>query len=123
MFDEKVIMARLLKGEPAVDIANEMADLLNKVNKEYIEAEAKKKAAEDQKKKEFNDILEATADWVVKWYPTMEREVVAEALDNMDVDAMLKEIDNAYKIINKVKVNKYTSVDEALEDFLTSMGW
>ena len=123
MFDEKVIMARLLKGEPAVDIANEMADLLNKVNKEYIEAEAKKKAAEDQKKKEFNDILEATADWVVKWYPSMEKEVVAEALDNFDVDAMLKEIDNAYKIINKVKVNKYTSVDEALEDFLASMGW
>lgn len=123
MFDEKVIMARLLKGEPAVNIANEMADLLNKVNKEYIEAEAKKKAAEDQKKKEFNKILEATADWVVKWYPSMEKEVVAEALDNFDVDAMLKEIDNAYKIINKVKVNKYTSVDEALEDFLASMGW
>ena len=123
MFDEKVIMARLLKGEPAVDIANEMADLLNKVNKEYIEAEAKKKAAEDQKKKEFNEILEATADWVVKWYPSMEKEVVAEALDNFDVDAMLKEIDNAYKLINKVKVNKYTSVDEALEDFLASMGW
>lgn len=123
MFNEEVIMARLLKGEPAVDIANEMADLLNKVNKEYTEAEAKKKAAEVQKKKEFNAILEATADWVVKWYPTMEREVVAEALADIDVDAMLKEIDNAYKIINKVKVNKYTSVDEALEDFLTSMGW
>ena len=123
MFDEKVIMARLLKGEPAVDIANEMADLLNKVNKEYIEAEAKKKAAEDQKKKEFNDILEATADWVVKWYPSMEKEVVAEALASIDVDAMLKEIDSAYKIIDKVKVKKYTSVDEALDDFLKSMGW
>ena len=123
MFDEKVIMARLLKGEPAVDIANEMADLLNKVNKEYIEAEAKKKAAEDQKKKEFNDILEATADWVVKWYPSMEKEVVAEALAGIDVDAMLKEIDSAYKIIDKVKVKKYTSVDEALDDFLKSMGW
>ena len=123
MFDEKVIMARLLKGEPAVDIANEMADLLNKVNKEYIEAEAKKKAAEDQKKKEFNDILEATADWVVKWYPSMEKEVVAEALAGIDVDAMLKEIDRAYKLVDKVKVKKYTSVDEALDDFLTSMGW
>ena len=123
MFDEKVIMARLLKGEPAVDIANEMADLLNKVNKEYIEAEAKKKAAEDQKKKEFNAILEATADWVVKWYPSMEKEVVAEALAEIDVDAMLKEIDTAYNFIDKVKVKKYTSADEALNDFLTRMGW
>ena len=123
MFDEKVIMARLLKGEPAVDIANEMADLLNKVNKEYIEAEAKKKAAEDQKKKEFNDILEATADWVVKWYPSMEKEVVTEALAEIDVDAMLKEIDTAYNFIDKVKVKKYTSADEALNDFLTRMGW
>jgi uncharacterized membrane protein YheB (UPF0754 family) len=123
MFDEKVIMARLLKGDRTVDIANEMADLLNKVNKEYIEAEAKKKAAEDQKKKEFNNILEAVADWVVKWYPSMEKEVVAEALAEIDVDAMLKEIDTAYKIIDKVKVNKYTSVDEALNDFLTIKGW
>jgi uncharacterized membrane protein YheB (UPF0754 family) len=123
MFDEKVIMARLLKGDRTVDIANEMADLLNKVNKEYIEAEAKKKAAEDQKKKEFNNILEAVADWVVKWYPSMEKEVVAEALAEIDVDAMLKEIDTAYKIIDKAKVNKYTSVDEALNDFLTIKGW
>ena len=123
MFDEKVIMARLLKGDRTVDIANEMADLLNKVNKEYIEAEAKKKAAEDQKKKEFNNILEAIADWVVKWYPSMEKEVVAEALTEINVDAMLKEIDTAYKIIDKAKVNKYTSVDEALNDFLTIKGW
>ena len=123
MFDEKVIMARLLKGDRTVDIANEMADLLNKVNKEYIEAEAKKKAAEDQKKKEFNNILEAVADWVVKWYPSMEKEVVAEALTEINVDAMLKEIDTAYKIIDKAKVNKYTSVDEALNDFLTIKGW
>lgn len=130
MFDEKVIMARLLKGDAAVDIANEMADLLNKVNKEYIEAEAKKeaeakrKAVEAQEKKdEFKAILEATADWVVKWYPSMEKEVVAEALDSFDVDTMMKEIDHAYKLIDKVKVKKYTSVDEALDDFLKSMGW
>ena len=119
-------MARLLKGDAAVDIANEMAGLLNKVNKEYIEAETKKKAEAERiqkKKDEFEAILEQTADWVVKWYPSMEREVVAEALASIDVDAMLKEIDSAYKIIDKVKVNKYTSVDEALDDFLTSMGW
>ena len=126
MFNEEVIMARLLKGDAAVDIANEMADLLNKVNKDYAEAEAKKKAEAERiqkKKDEFEAILEATADWVVKWYPSMEKEVVAEALASIDVDAMLKEIDSAYKIIDKVKVKKYTSVDEALDDFLKSMGW
>ena len=126
MFNEEVIMARLLKGDAAVDIANEMADLLNKVNKDYAEAEAKKKAEAERiqkKKDEFEAILEQTADWVVKWYPSMEKEVVAEALAGIDVDAMLKEIDSAYKIIDKVKVKKYTSVDEALDDFLKSMGW
>ena len=126
MFNEEVIMARLLKGDAAVDIANEMADLLNKVNKDYAEAEAKKKAEAERiqkKKDEFEAILEATADWVVKWYPSMEKEVVAEALASIDVDAMLKEIDRAYKLVDKVKVKKYTSVDEALDDFLKSMGW
>ena len=126
MFNEEVIMARLLKGDAAVDSANEMADLLNKVNKDYAEAEAKKKAEAERiqkKKDEFEAILEATADWVVKWYPSMEKEVVAEALASIDVDAMLKEIDSAYKIIDKVKIKKYTSVDEALDDFLKSMGW
>lgn len=133
MFNEEVIMARLLNGESATNIANEMADLLNKVNKEYATAEAEKKAEAERiqkKKDEFEAILEQTADWVVKWYPSMEKEVVAEALASIDVDAMLKEIDGVYKLVNKatdtvekVKVKKYSTIDEALDDFLTSMGW
>jgi ribosomal protein L9 len=126
MFNEEVIMARLLNGESSANIANEMADLLNKVNKEYIAAEAEKKAEAERiqkKKDEFKAILEQTADWVVKWYPSMEKEMVTETLAEFDVDAMLKEIDSAYKIIDKVKVKKYTSVDEALNDFLASTGW
>ena len=144
MFDEKVILTRLQNGESVEDIANEMANLINKVNKTYADQkaaeEAAKAKAEIQKKEDLQEILDMFADWFNAYYGIdadgkLEADAVLELIDSIkeyiealnDLESILniKKRKDAAPIGTKViKSNtKPKSSDEKISDFLKQMGW
>lgn len=144
MFDEKVILTRLQNGESVEDIANEMANLINKVNKTYADQKAAEKAAkakaETQKKEDLQEILDMFTDWFNAYYDIevdgkLEADAVLELIDSIkeyiealnDLESMLgvKKRKDATPIGTKViKSNtKSKSSDEKISDFLKQMGW
>lgn len=140
MFDEKVILTRLQNGESVEDIANEMANLINKVNKTYTDQKAAKEAAmakaEVQKKEDLQEILDMFTDWFNAYYDIetdgkLDADVVIELIDSIkEYIETLKDLESIFDIkkhaVKATKSNaksKSKSSDEKISDFLNKMGW
>ena len=140
MFDEKVILTRLQNGEDVQTIANEMANLINKVNKTYTDQkaaeEAAKAKAETQKKEDLQEIRDMFTDWFNAYYGIetdgkLEADAVLELIDSIKeyVEA-LNDLESIFSIkkhtVKATKSNtkpKSKSSDEQISDFLKQMGW
>ena len=140
MFDEKVILTRLQNGESVEDIANEMANLINKVNKTYANQkaaeEAAKAKAETQKKEDLQKILDMFTDWFNAYYDIeinnkLEADAVLELIDSIkeyiealnDLESILSIKKSAVKATKSNAKSKPKSSDEKISDFLKQMGW
>ena len=140
MFDEKEILTRLQNGESIEDIANEMSNLINKVNKTYTNQKAAEEAAkaktEVQKKEDLQEILDMFTDWFNAYYDIdadgkLDAETVLELIDSIkEYIEVLKDLESMFDIkkpaIKATKSNtksKSKSSDEKINDFLKQMGW
>ena len=140
MFDEKVILTRLQNGESVEDIANEMANLINKVNKTYADQkaaeEAAKAKAETQKKEDLQEILDMFTDWFNAYYDIevngkLEADDVLELIDSIkeyiealnDLESIFNIKKSAVKATKSNAKSKFKSSDEKISDFLKQMGW
>lgn len=140
MFDEKVILTRLQNGESVEDIANEMANLINKVNKTYADQkaaeEAAKAKAETQKKEDLQEILDMFTDWFNAYYDIevdgkLEADAVLELIDSIkeyiealnDLESIFSIKKSAVKATKSNAKSKSKSSDEKISDFLKQMGW
>ena len=140
MFDEKVILTRLQNGESVEDIANEMANLINKVNKTYADQkaaeEAAKAKAETQKKEDLQEILDMFTDWFNAYYDIevdgkLEADDVLELIDSIkeyiealnDLESIFGIKKSAVKASKSNAKSKSKSSDEKISDFLKQMGW
>ena len=140
MFDEKVILTRLQNGESVEDIANEMANLINKVNKTYadqkVAEEAAKAKAETQKKEDLQEILDMFTDWFNAYYDIkvdgrLEADDVLELIDSIkeyiealnDLESLFSVKKSAVKATKSNTKPKSKSSDEKISDFLKQMGW
>ena len=143
MFDEKVILTRLQNGESVEDIANEMANLINKVNKTYADQKAAEEAAkaaaakaETQKKEDLQEILDMFTDWFNAYYDIevngrLEADAVLELIDSIkeyiealnDLESIFGIKKSAVKASKSNAKSKSKSSDEKISDFLKQMGW
>ena len=140
MFDEKVILTRLQNGESVEDIANEMANLINKVNKTYADQKAAEEAAkaktETQKKEDLQEILDMFTDWFNAYYDIevngrLEADDVLELIDSIkeyiealnDLESIFNIKKSAVKATKSNTKSKSKSSDEKISDFLKQMGW
>ena len=140
MFDEKVILTRLQNGESAEDIAEELTDMLNKVNHKY---EDTKRAAEEAKQKRElakRSELKALVQMIGKWYndyiATTEEEKVAfgQALQEADIEDVIELFEGVHEIIEpllsvidspvpKKEKKAQKNTDDVISAFLKDMGW
>ena len=140
MFDEKTILARLQNGEDVQTIADEMAVMINAVNKTYTDQKAAEEAAkktEIQKYEDLQEILDMFVDWFGTYYEIdvedlkseLKADEVIELVDSLKgyIEAIkgLESMFDAKKPVSKViKSNtKPKSADERINDFLNKMGW
>ena len=138
MFDEKVILTRLQNGESIEDIANEMSNLINKVNKTYTNQKAAEEAAaakaEVQKKEDLQEILDMFTDWFNAYYDIetdgkLDAETVLELIDSVkEYIEVLKDLESMFDIKKPAaKATKSStrakSSDEKISEFLKKMGW
>ena len=140
MFDEKVILTRLQNGEDVQTIANEMANLINKVNKTYTDQkaaeEAAKAKAETQKKEDLQEILDMFTNWFNVYYDIdtdgrLEADAVLELIDSIkeyiealnDLESLFSIKKSAVKATKSNAKSKSKSSDEKISDFLKQMGW
>ena len=140
MFDEKVILTRLQNGESVEDIAEELTDMLNKVNHKY---EDTKRAAEEAKQKRElakRSELKALVQMIGKWYndyiATTEEEKVAfgQALQEADIEDVIELFEGVHEIIEpllsvidpptkKKEKKAQKNTDDVISAFLKDMGW
>ena len=140
MFDEKTILARLQNGEDVQTIADEMAVMINAVNKTYTDQKAAEEAAkktEAQKYEDLQEILDMFVDWFGTYYKIdvedlkseLKADEVIELVDSLKgyIEAIkgLESMFDSKKPVSKViKSNtKPKSADEQISDFLNKMGW
>ena len=140
MFDEKTILARLQNGEDVQTIADEMAVMINAVNKTYTDQKAAEEAAkktEAQKYEDLQEILDMFVDWFGTYYEIdvedlkseLKADEVIELVDSLKgyIEAIkgLESMFDSKKPVSKViKSNtKPKSADDRISDFLNKMGW
>ena len=141
MFDEKVILTRLQNGESVEDIAEELTDMLNKVNHKYEDskraAEEAKRKREASKRSELKALVQMIGKWYNDYIATTEEEKVAfgQALQEADIEEVIELFEAIHEIIvpllsvidppvqkkEKKKVQKNT--DDVISTFLKNMGW
>ena len=137
MFTKDDIIARLMNGESADDIAQEIANTLNEAEAEYKdrEAEAKRKAEEEAKEKEraimlreakvraAEDMIDALCDYataaeddeMLKELQEVKMEDVVDMLDSL-IDTS-KALRNLKHLHFDIPVGK----DDAIADLFTKM--
>ena len=140
MFDEKTILARLQNGEDVQTIADEMAVMINAVNKTYTDQKAAEEAAkktEAQKYEDLQEIIDMFVDWFGTYYEIdvedlkseLKADEVIELVDSLKgyIEAIkgLESMFDSKKTVSKViKSNtKPKSADDRISDFLNKMGW
>ena len=140
MFDEKVILTRLQNGESIGDIAEELTDMLNKVNHKYEDtkraAEEAKRKREASKRSELKTLVQMIGKWYNDYIATTEEEkvVFSQALQGTDIEDMIGLFEGMHEIIvpllsvvdppvqkKEKKVQKNT--DDVISAFLKDMGW
>ena len=140
MFDEKVILTRLQNGESIGDIAEELTDMLNKVNHKYEDskrvAEEAKRKREASKRSELKALVQMIGKWYNDYIATTEEEkvVFSQALLGTDIEDMIGLFEGMHEIIvpllsvvdppvqkKEKKVQKNT--DDVISAFLKDMGW
>lgn len=133
MFNEKDIVARLMAGEDAQKIADEMATMLNQANKTYAEQKAKDdaaqkaKALEDQKKKDLQKVLDQFVVWLNEYYnisDNIAEEITADA--TIELIDSVKEFSDALTDLHKAfEIHKPAGAnpDDVIGAFLKNMGW
>ena len=140
MFDEKVILTRLQNGESVEDIAEELTDMLNKVNHKYEDskrvAEEAKRKREASKRSEFKALVQMIGNWYNDYIATTEEEKIAfsQALQEADIEGMIELFEGVHEIVvpllevidlpaqkKEKKVQKNT--DDVISAFLKDMGW
>ena len=140
MFDEKLILERLRKGEDINDIADDLSKALNAAktlhDKEQEEAK-KKNELEETKINDFTAIMEDLKNFFIKYYAdgnedfinsidaAIGPEVVKDTLAQLDsVFGIFLKIENkispSVKTIN-ISKNKHNA-DDVITNFLKSMG-
>ena len=140
MFDEKVILTKLQNGESIEDIAEELTDMLNKVNHKYEDskrvAEEAKRKREASKRSELKALVQMIGKWYNDYIATTEEEKVAfgQALQEADIEEVIELFEAIHEIIvpllsvidppakkKEKKVQKNT--DDVINTFLKNMGW
>ena len=140
MFDEKVILTRLQNGESIGDIAEELTDMLNKVNHKYEDskrvAEEAKRKREASKRSELKALVQMIGKWYNDYIATTEEEevVFSQALEGTDIEDMIGLFEGMHEIIvpllsvvdppvqkKEKKIQKNT--DDVISAFLKDMGW
>ena len=140
MFDEKVILTRLQNGESIGDIAEELTDMLNKVNHKYEDskrvAEEAKRKREASKRSELKALVQMIGKWYNDYIATTEEEkvVFSQALQGTDIEDMIGLFEGMHEIIvpllsvvdppvqkKEKKIQKNT--DDVISAFLKDMGW
>ena len=127
MFNEKDILARLQAGEDVQTIADEMAAMINNVNKTYI---AEKKAAEEKKVAEeaaiakakekrahkaegLTAIIQLIGEWLIENYSEEDPEAVKKAIDAVDVEELVDSLDELVACMRTLnKMSKRTNPTE-----------
>ena len=140
MFDDKVILTRLQNGESIEDIAEELTDMLNKVNHKYEDskhaAEEAKRKREASKRSELKALAQMAGKWYNDYSATSEEEKVAfgQAIQEADIEEVIELFESVHEIIapllsvidppvqkKEKKVQKNT--DDVINTFLKNMGW
>ena len=140
MFDEKVILTRLQNGESIGDIAEELTDMLNKVNHKYEDskrvAEEAKRKREASKRSEFKALVQMIGKWYNDYIATTEEEkvVFSQALQEADIEDMIGLFEGMHEIIvpllsvvdppvQKKEKKAQKNTDDVISAFLKDMGW
>ena len=140
MFDEKVILTRLQNGESVEDIAEELTDMLNKVNHKYEDtkrtAEEAKRKREASKRSDLKALVKMAGKWYNDYIATSEDEKIAfdQAIQEADIEEVINLFEGLHEIIapllvvidppvqkKEKKVQKNT--DDVINTFLKQMGW
>ena len=140
MFDEKVILTRLQNGESIGDIAEELTDMLNKVNHKYEDskrvAEEAKRKREASKRSELKALVQMIGKWYNDYIATTEEEkvVFSQALQGTDIEDMIGLFEGMHEIIvpllsvvdppvQKKEKKVQETTDDVISAFLKDMGW
>ena len=140
MFDEKVILTRLQNGESIGDIAEELTDMLNKVNHKYEDskrvAEEAKRKREASKRSELKALVQMIGKWYNDYIATTEEEkvVFSQALQGTDIEDMIGLFEGMHEIIvpllsvidppvQKKEKKAQKNTDDVISAFLKDMGW
>lgn len=133
--NKELIMKRLMAGEDAQAIADEVAKLLNEAVKEYeiqkemeekkrLEEEARAKA-EAELKARGNELLEHALDYIDAYVEQVHPEVVGE-INPMTVDELREVVDQSIpllklgKNVKKMTVKTGAEADRIINEFLKS---
>ena len=109
MFTKEDIIARLMDGETAEDIAQEIANTLNEAEAEYKDREAEAKRKEEENKKEVErkamlqeakkraaeDMLDALCDYAV----AAGEDEILKALHEADTDEVVDMLDSVIETV------------------------
>jgi glutamine synthetase adenylyltransferase len=114
IIDEREILARLQNGEDAEAIANEMADILNNVNRQYQEMNSRV-----QKRESLQSILDLLRNWVKEYYN------LPDAATNFgfDADVLIDSMDHIAHCYKNLNFNNAAADEDPLNKFLAAMGW
>lgn len=115
MFDEKDILARLLKGESEEKIAEEMAQALNsaKAQKESLEKEKIEKKAKKAKKKEIaQKLLQDCCDYL----ELVDAQSLLASMKSMKEEQLIEVLDDSIALAN-------TDFDKIVDRLYSTFGF
>lgn len=125
LFDINVI-SNIIESKDPQDVANEFANALNeaiRLKKEKEEKAAKEKF-EQNKKKDAQALEALVMDYIHKYYPEIEKDIVT--LKNGGLDTFVMAIDTACQELKKMRQIVFKSndkdVEKALDKFLKDHG-
>lgn len=105
MFSKDEILKQLRAGADAQDIAQKMADEINAAVKTYDEeqeaikqAEAKAKAFENEKREDARKLIDAMADFFIKYFGEEGEDLMPEEDREEAVDAILELTDHIVQL-------------------------
>ena len=96
MYNYEDILARLRNGEDAEVIAQEMAETLNKANRDFVDEKEKADNQKQRKAEAVKNMMGALAAYVREFHPENPiNESFAKADINKDIDEVVNMIDSA----------------------------